>query len=55
MNTNECLFMNSELQPLVLFSILNQVMLKSYPTSRKTRALANQKLHKLRIETLDLK
>ena len=32
MNTNESLIMNSEHQPLVLFSVVNQVMLKSYPT-----------------------
>ena len=30
MNTNESLIMNFEHQPLVLFSVVNQVMFKSY-------------------------
>ena len=32
MNTKESLIMNSEHQPLVLFSVENQVMLKNYLT-----------------------
>ena len=32
MNTKESLIMNSEHQPLVLFSVENQVMLKNYIT-----------------------
>ena len=52
MNTKESLIMNSEHQPLVLFSVENQVMLKSYLTFQKN---AIETLHKLRIETLEMK